>query len=422
MQSKAKSIAKTLIIKVGTKLPPIGRVFEERDNLRAHLDAIQKQQTKPQRPPKKHQVQVAVEKDDLLAVNARSLREYRNVGIRNTKKTLTINWVVPAPLSHEGGGYATIMSIITYLESKGHTCRIYNYDPFHLTNLRAVQDIAAYVFPNVKAQQLYGATNMKECDAIFATSWETAYPVFRFSNFAKKFYLVQDYEPYFHPIGTTSNLAEQTYNMGFYGITAGKWLQKKVAEHSMPADYFDFSADGNMYFHKNFATRNKVLFYFQPGKSRRGFELGVYALELFNKTHPKYQILLLGTDDMQFRLPFKYKNLGALHKSKLNVVYNQCAAALVIGFTNMSLLPLEVMAAGCIPVVNDGENNRLVSNNPNIVYTPPFPEDLSDALFEVISQEDLPNIAKKASDSVRQTVWSTSYEKIHQIILREVSK
>ena len=73
----------------------------------------------------------------------------------------------------------------------------------------------------------------EDIDVLFATGWETAYPVFNMKNPAHKMYFVQDFEPLFYGMGSKAVLAENTYRFGFYGITAGCWLTKKVGEYGM---------------------------------------------------------------------------------------------------------------------------------------------------------------------------------------------
>jgi glycosyltransferase involved in cell wall biosynthesis len=99
-------------------------------------------------------------------------------------------------------------------------------------------------------------------------------------------------------------------------------------------------------------------------------------------------------------------------------VYNRSGAALVMSLTNMSLLPLELLAAGTIPVVNNGENNRLVSNNPYIKYADASPDALAQALIDTVDREDLPAYAKEASKSVGGLSWDKSGA-VMESILRE---
>jgi glycosyltransferase involved in cell wall biosynthesis len=111
-----------------------------------------------------------------------------------------------------------------------------------------------------------------------------------------------------------------------------------------------------------------------------------------------------------------------LELEQLNDLYNRCAAGLVMSFTNMSLLPLELLGSGTIPVVNDGENNRLVSDNKYIAYAPADPASIANALSEIVARKDLPDYAKKASESVKATTWDEAGKKFVSIIEREIRK
>jgi glycosyltransferase involved in cell wall biosynthesis len=100
--------------------------------------------------------------------------------------------------------------------------------------------------------------------------------------------------------------------------------------------------------------------------------------------------------------------VGNLQVGELNALYNACAAGLVMSLTNMSLLPLELLAAGVIPVVNDGPNNRLVSDNRFIAYAAPNPRALADALIEVVDRADAASYAERAAASVSSLGWEES--------------
>ena len=93
-----------------------------------------------------------------------------------------------------------------------------------------------------------------------------------------------------------------------------------------------------------------------------------------------------------------------------------------MSFTNMSLLPLELIGSGTIPVVNDGENNTLVSNNPYIAYSAANPVALASALSKVVSRKDSVEYAKKASESLETASWDESGKKFVSIIERETRK
>ena len=146
-----------------------------------------------------------------------------------------------------------------------------------------------------------------ECDALFATSWTTAYPVRNAKIEGGKFYFVQDFEPSFYPVGSESVLAENTYRFGLYGITAGGWLSKKLEhDYGMQCDHFEFGSDFGRYYYVNSGHRSKVFFYARPVTTRRGFELGVLALDRFHRAKPEYEINMAGWPVKGWQLPFPF--------------------------------------------------------------------------------------------------------------------
>lgn len=338
---------------------------------------------------------------------------------KKVKAPYTINWVMSPPGG--GGGHQNIFRFIEYLDSRGHKNNIYIYstvDPMTLT--QAKENVAGYCkAKNLKFYRYKGS--MADADIIFATGWETAYPVFNEKTDARKMYFVQDFEPYFYPMGTDYMLAENTYKFGFHGITAGSWLSTTLnRDYGMKCDHYDFGAAAHLYKLSNEKPRKEIFFYARPVTERRGFDLGIMALEIFHKAMPEYTIHLAGWDISGYDVPFPYVNHKALKLEDLPRLYNQCAAALVISLTNMSLLPLELLACGTIPVVNDGENNRLVSDNPNIVYTEASPAALAEALITTVKRDDLGQLSVDAAKSVEGQDWIKSCQKFEKILQREL--
>jgi glycosyltransferase involved in cell wall biosynthesis len=329
-----------------------------------------------------------------------------------TAEKLTIAWIMSPP-GESSGGHQNIFRFISFLEAAGHTVKVYLYsahNPFTVATIRETLATSPS-YPRVKASiETHSSAGVGEgVDVIFATGWETAYASFRDTSMARRFYFVQDYEPYFFPVGSASVLAENTYRFGFHGITAGGFLSHKLStEFGMPASHYDFGADSNRYRITNEAPRKEIFFYARPPTERRGFELGIIALALFAKERPEYTINLAGWDVRPYQIPFPYTNLKDLKLDELNEVYNRCAAGLVISLTNMSLLPLELLSSGVIPVVNDGPNNRLVSDNPFIEYSPAAPKALAERLIRIVDRADLPAHATAASESVKGADWESS--------------
>jgi glycosyltransferase involved in cell wall biosynthesis len=338
--------------------------------------------------------------------------------------TLDINWLMPPP-GKGSGGHMTLFRFIKFLEDSGHHNHIYLHQPGNGGDIAPVKAIMGDSFPPLKASMewLPDGGDMRSADAVFATSWQTAYIVRDSKITAKRFYFVQDFEPMFYPIGSRSILAGNTYRFGFYGVTAGRWLATKLKrDYGMEADYFNFGSDMSVYSYSIGSPRKEVMFYARPYTERRGFEVGILALDIFHRKHPEYKINMLGYDVSQYDIPFPYNNLKILEHDELNQLYNRCAAGLVMSLTNMSLLPLELLACGTIPVVNDGDNNRMVSDNRFIEYSLAEPHALAAKLSEVVTQRNAKNEARNAAKSVEGLNWEKSGDKLVKIVEREIHK
>ena len=188
----------------------------------------------------------------------------------------------------------------------------------------------------------------------------------------------------------------------------------------MVCDDYDFGADKKLYQVSNVGARNGIFYYARPETERRGFELGVMALELFHKKHPEVVIHLAGSDVSSYAIPFPYENHGIMKLSELSEIYNQCSAGLVLSLTNMSLLPLELLSSGTIPVVNDAENNRLVSDNENIHYVEASPISLADALSQAHFKNQNSSYSEKIAGSVNASGWDDAGEKFVEIITNDL--
>jgi glycosyltransferase involved in cell wall biosynthesis len=341
--------------------------------------------------------------------------------VKRNKDRLKIGWVL-SPLSHGAGGQNTIARFARYLKNAGHDVTFYIYEGSQAQSLSEAREILRDSFKlDVEVKKI---KDYEESDALIATGWETTYPTFNVETKAHKFYFVQDFEPYFYGVGSRYVLAENTYKMNFHGITAGPWLMKKVGEYGMKSDYFDFGADLDIYRPKDkIQKKKKICFYARPVTERRAFEIGVMALDLFKIKHPEYEIEFIGWDVSNFKIPFKYKNRGILTHKELADLYHESAACLVLSLTNVSLLPLELIAAGCIPVMNEGDNNRMVLHGMDeyVDYAPTNPIELAEALCFAVERDDIDEHAEKAMHSVSSLSWDKSYEKVESIIKREVT-
>ncbi|WP_082092563.1 rhamnosyltransferase WsaF family glycosyltransferase [Devosia epidermidihirudinis] len=331
-------------------------------------------------------------------------------------ETIWLNWLMTAP-NAGSGGHTTIFRIIRHLEENGYRNRVYFYDA-RLTSIDGyVSALRNYYGFHGPVARFSGA--MEDAHGVFATSWPTAYAAYSSNNAGKRFYFVQDFEPDFYPVSADRILAENTYHMGFHAITAGRWLKQKLMdEYAMEADAFDFGCDTQHYFNRS-GPRNGIAFYARPGTARRGYEIGILALQLFAARRPDIEIHLYG--EVVDTLPFPVVNHGLATPATLNDIYNACYAGLSLSLTNVSLVPLEMLASGCIPVLNDAPHNRMVIDNPHVHYAPATPQALSRSLEAIVGMSDFQPYSRAAAESQQGVRWEGAGEAVDQAIRRALS-
>lgn len=271
------------------------------------------------------------------------------------------------------------------------------------------------------------ASGIRDSHGIIATSWDTAYTVTASPARGKRFYLVQDYEPLFSPAGSESMLAEATYELGLHGITAGAWLARKLrVDHGMECDFFPFGCDVETYrlVEDSLAAwaRDGVAYYCRPRTARRGHELAILALTRLAEQCPGTPIHFFG--DRIRRLPFEAQQHGLLSPAELNELYNRCAAGLVISATNVSLVPWEMLSAGCVPVVNDATHNRMVLGDADVEYAAASPGAMAGALAALlqVSLSKRMRRAALAARSVNDASWPAAGQKVEEVLCREVER
>lgn len=337
-----------------------------------------------------------------------------------------LNWIIPE-MGKGSGGHLNIFRFVSFLENMGFHNRIYLFNAPSLHDNESVSKFLKKYFP-ILDERVEAYWDVKYADfahATIATSWETAYFVKNFDNTISKFYFVQDYEPFFFPHGSYYELAKNTYRFGFRGITAGDWIKDKlISEFNMKAESFGFSYDKELYvpFKKKSNTK-RVFFYARPVTPRRDFELGLFALKLLCEKMPEVEVVFAGWDISEFEIPFKYKDLGIMSVDKLSKVYSQCDLCLMISNTNLSLLPLEVMASNSVAVCSKGSNSTWLVNEENVVLVEYEPRNIAETMAYYLTHEDeLAEIRKKGLTFAQSTSWKKEAEKVRDALLEGIKE
>jgi O-antigen biosynthesis protein len=306
---------------------------------------------------------------------------------------LQINWLIPTLGGKGSGGLMTIFRTLHHLEQWGHKQRIYIVGETAKSAEVETAFARKYYFPiNSPIEIFQGA--IADCDALVATEWRTAYAARGLGNTARKFYFVQDLENFFYPEGSLAEFAQQTYTWGFHGISVGSWIADVLrSEFGMECCPFGFSYDRDIYSPDGTRSlpegKRRVLFYARPNTERRGFELGVLALSLVAKEMPDVEFVLVGFPPRSIQLPFPALLPGVLSPSELAALYRSCSVALVLSHTNLSLVPLELMACGCAVVSNCGPNVEWLLTDDIAQLAGPSPQALATAILALLNNGPL---------------------------------
>lgn len=344
---------------------------------------------------------------------------------KNDEKKL-LNWIIPE-IGPGSGGHLNIFRFISNLENMEFHSRIYVFNSNAIKETQELKNFLRKYFPilDERVECYCNCDNIKFAHGTIATSWQTAYYLKNFNNTVSKFYFVQDYEPYFYAMGSEYEFANNTYKMGFRGITAGDWLKEKLStEFGMITDSFGFSYDKEIYSpHEKRDDVNRVFFYARPVTPRRDFELGLLALNELNKRVDGLEVYFAGWDVSNYEIPFKHKNFGILSIEELSDIYAQCDMCLIISNTNLSLLPLEVMASNSVAVCSKGKNSTWLVNEDNSVLVDYDPIDIANKMTYYFEHRDeLSIIRKRGLDFAQSTSWIAEAKKVKDALLKGIAE
>lgn len=310
-----------------------------------------------------------------------------------TSNKIKIAWVIPHP-GKGSGGHRTIIQNVNALLRAGYECDIF-VEEDGVSTSQMVKDKINQWYEPCGAGVYVGFQFQKEYDLLFATGWQTIDFVRKLSA-KKKAYFIQDFEPWFFPMGDQYIITENSYRYGFLPVTIGKWLAHKMkSEFNMPAEYFDFGADLNVYRPlENVIKEDAICFVYQPEKPRRCDYIGLKALELVKRARPETKIYLYGSS-ANVDLDFDCENLHIIPIEKCNELYNRCKVGICMSASNPSRIPFEMMAAG-LPVVElYRENNIYDLPDEGVLLSEPTPEAIASAIVYLL---DNPSEAETMAD------------------------
>lgn len=329
-----------------------------------------------------------------------------------------ICWIVP-PFSKGSGGHTTIFRFISGLEKLGVKNKVFllNDMSAKLSADIVKSEICRFFSPIAADVEILLPERMeRQVNTLVCTSWQTAYAA-RAMNANRKIYFMQDYEPYFNPVGSYYYFAEETYRFGFEYFTAGPWLLDKVKrDFSGKGDFFYLCPEQEIYFPRTEFTLPQLVAARADPEKKRVFSIGLYnrvhtprrcvelvwvALNILSRKGHSIEVLTFG-DDQNQHFPFPNKSLGILGHNHLAEVYSFCDIVIAPSATNLSLLAREVMACGGVVVDLEGENTRSeLFDGANSVLCQPTVDSFVNRLESLILHpNELAELKQKVRDGI----------------------
>ena len=296
-----------------------------------------------------------------------------------------IAWFIP-DFEKGSGGHRTIFQNANMLVAKGYMCDLYIKTAKPKMPVEIYKNICDW-YGEFDGDVFNDLNLARDYDIVIATGWDTAEAVAK-TNCKKKLYFIQDYEPWFFPMGQQYLGADSSYEYNLRGISIGNWLPVKLKrEHKLDVSSFSFGADLNVYKKlDSIKKENAVCFIFQPGKPRRCADLGLKALRIIQLMKPETKIYLYGSQKMAM-VGKNIKHLGMLTPDECNELYNKCKVGLCFSASNPSRIPFEMMAAG-LPVVDFClENNIYDFPEDGCLLAEPKAEAVAAAILELLDDE-----------------------------------
>jgi glycosyltransferase involved in cell wall biosynthesis len=338
----------------------------------------------------------------------------------------TIVWFVPDWTNVWGGGHYTLFRFANHFARQGTHNVIYIYNNERHTTPHSLQKDLQLALDGCRLEVIIDPKKLPECAAAIATTWQSAYHVKAFPFAREKFYFMQDYESYFYAFGTASIQANETYSFGFHGITGGGWLRSQYQAHGGSAINYRFAADHKIFYPAQPdgqvpPTVKRLFFYGRPSTERRCFELGMASLQAIAARFPDVEIVIAGLD-LGFTPPFKATLLGNMTLEDTGKLYRTCDVGIAFSATNLSYLPVELMASG-VPVISnrgpqvewhcvDRENSMLVEATPEGVL-----EAFAELYSSVSSRQRL---ADGGLATMRGLNWENEMRKVFEHVAEKI--
>jgi glycosyltransferase involved in cell wall biosynthesis len=345
--------------------------------------------------------------------------------------SLTINIILPFPVTKPGGGAKIMYEYANRLYERGHQICIYHSikRPFKRSKTPTWMKQIVFFFRGVARPQWFPLHKnilckivpeisdryIKDADIIFSTWWQMAYAISLLDNSkGKKVNLIQDYENW----GGQQTLVDESYKLPIHNMVISCYLKKLVEEKSGVSTFHLPNAIDIKKFSKKANEKLRVPFtiiMLYSQEARKGTEYGLKALALVQQKYPKLKVILFGVFPAPINLP---SYISYFQKpDNLNDLYNTATIFFSPSLgEGWALPPAEAMACGCAVVCTDigGHLDYAIHEQTALLVEPKNINDMSEKIITLLENSSLCNkIADNGHRLITTTFnWSSSTNKL----------
>ena len=248
-------------------------------------------------------------------------------------------------------------------------------------------------------------------------------------------YFVQDYEPYFNPVGDRYFLSKKSLELGEDIISLGKWnlqeINRNIVNNKLGKLYsieFPFEVSEYPLSKKDFKNLHKrkeinfAVYIKREAKRLPGIIMNLLnqLYEDYDKENIRLNIFYFGLHSIE---KVKYGiNMGRISKTEIKKLYDKCDFGMVASMTNISLVPYEMIASG-LPVIEfaDGSYGTFLGEDTAILLESFSSKELKNKMDNYINNiPKLNSLCEKAQNKIKKLSWDISAEQF-KIILENIT-
>jgi len=340
-----------------------------------------------------------------LASNAdRELAEEVRRGhkaVKGRREVEAVNWFVPEFQSPFYGGIHTVFRLADHLATRhGVQSRFMVMTGPVDHDKRWYRSGITAAFPSLAESPIvyhdsfaFDPNDVPPADAAVATMWTTAYFAARTPGQARRFYLIQDFEPMFYPAGTLYALAEHSYRLGLYGLcNTGHLADLYRDRYGGAADHFWPAVDGSVFHPRGRIEPDPdrpvtVFIYARPGHLRNCWELAARAVRLVkDELADDVRIVTAGSWTFPEHMDALITHVGQLDYRETGPLYRTCDIGVALTTSeHPSYLPLELMASGAAVVsFENPAGDWLLRHDHNCMQSPQTADGLAAEIVALV--------------------------------------